>query len=217
MTLPLGIVGILTDPSRIAWSSHFETFLRGTTAPIQVSFLSVDQNNPWHLFAKPSDVEAWSSPAARGPKSTGNIALDISSATFALHFNKPMPMAPKTHDGATVDHLSLVDSKECPSLDELGVLPIATSTLVHVPSQMDYTCISMLHLHFLYLSRSSRSTSTLGNEDIQQEVTRNFYELKVLAQARWGPLGSHDLPLHIAALEVMLTTLDDPDGNRFVE
>ncbi|THH32165.1 hypothetical protein EUX98_g2030 [Antrodiella citrinella] len=205
--------GVMTAHEMDAWSSHLEVLVRGeTTPPMQVSLLSVDQDNPWYFFVKPSDTEALSSSATRGFKATGNLAMDVSSTTLALLSSRTTPIPMRIYPGIAVDQLSSVDSKESPSMDELGVLPLATQTLVHIPSQTDHTCISMLHLHFLYFSRSHNSTSTLTDAETSRNVAKSFQELKVLAQARWATRGSNNLPLHFAALEVMLTTLDEPDG-----
>lgn len=183
---------------------------------MQVSLLSVDQNTPWFVFPTRGDSEAWSSATNRGSKGAGSVALDVSSTTFAMHSTHPTPVPLTARASAVIDQLVLADSKESPS-DDLGLLPLATSTLVHIPSQMDYTFISMLHLHFFFLVQSSRSTATSTIQQVQQAVTRNFHELQVLGLARHGPHGTHNLPLHLAALEAMLTTLDEPDGNGLIE
>ena len=156
-----------------AWHSHCGAILRNeTTSPLEVSLLSVDQCNPWYLIAEQSEAEAFSVTANRGTRITASIALDMSSTSIALHLNKPMAISLRTQADTTVEQLSMNDYSSAE--DDSGMLPIATSTLIHIPSQTDYTSTSMLHLHFLYLSRSTHSTSTLTIEDIQRKVTKSF-------------------------------------------
>lgn len=202
----------------VAWNSHLETTLHApTTLPTRVTLVAVEQHNPWYLLAKQSERESWTSSSVRSPRNGGSVAVDISSTTIVLHPQSSVPMSLRNYPGAVVGNAHDAEAPDCPATEDLGMLPVATSTLAHIPSQMDHTSIAMLHLHFLHFSQSSHSTSKLGIDEIRREVSRNFFELKVLAQARWGSCGSYNLPLHLAALEVMLTTLDEPEGNGSVE
>ncbi|KAH8106342.1 mediator complex subunit 13 C-terminal-domain-containing protein, partial [Cristinia sonorae] len=204
--------GAMSAHEMDVWRSHLESALQAPDAlAMQVSLLCVEQNNPWYFLAQQGEGDAWIPGSARGSKGQGSIALDITTTSLAFHSGAPFPISLRTQPDAATDLLLPVDAKDRPSIDELGMLPIATSTLAHVPSQADYTAIAMLHLHFLYLTRSSHSTSTMTNDIIRQEVVKSYYDLGVLAQARWGKFGFHNLPLHFAALEVMITTLDEPD------
>ncbi|TCD69177.1 hypothetical protein EIP91_008473 [Steccherinum ochraceum] len=210
--------GAMTAREMDAWNSHLETTLHAaSTLPTRVTLIAVEQHNPWYLLAKQSERESWTSSSVRSPKNGGSVAVDMSSTTIVLHSQSSVPLSLRDYAGALAEHLPEAEAPDSLPTEDLGMLPVATSTMVHIPSQMDHTAITMLHLHFLYLSQSSRSTSKLGIEEIRREVSRNLFELKVLAQARWGPCGSHNLPLHLAVLEVMLTTLDEPEGNGSVD
>ncbi|OBZ71892.1 Mediator of RNA polymerase II transcription subunit 13 [Grifola frondosa] len=106
------------------------------------------------------------------------------------------------------------------------------STLVCVPAGTDYTSISTVHLYQLYAVRSLRSTfgkrptasqagtsSAVGevpeqsrdmkddDRETLHDITRNFHDLAVLARARWKLRADPALPFHLAALDVMRTTL----------
>jgi len=98
----------------------------------------------------------------------------------------------------------------------------------------------MLHIHVLATFCYPASFSKKSNEDgytttllelknVHRDVTRNFYELSVLAQARWrmsAPEGENSmglpsggrmsgnpiLPMHLAIVDIMGQVTDGADG-----
>jgi mediator of RNA polymerase II transcription subunit 13 len=78
----------------------------------------------------------------------------------------------------------------------------------------------MVHIHLLrtYHSASnipptlSQSASAIPDDkQLLEDVTRNYYELSVLAKTRWkldGVGGHNGLPFHLAATDAMRMALD---------
>lgn len=117
--------------------------------------------------------------------------------------------------------------------DETDPPPIAlgrargTSALIFVPASNDHLSIGMLRLARLHIARVPAKfgmyAAKVGDnrEQIAQEaekfeeqtlkdISRNFYELAVLAKVRWrlgGRLPGPCLPFHLAALDTMRTVL----------
>ncbi|PCH41643.1 hypothetical protein WOLCODRAFT_163279 [Wolfiporia cocos MD-104 SS10] len=106
------------------------------------------------------------------------------------------------------------------------------SMLIHVPAGRDHTSIHMTHFHRLYATRSRSSSKrrpaidkdaagqgpAADEPDVDDdrtfvELTQNYHALAVLAQSRWNLTDYPELPLHLAALEVMRVALSgEPAG-----
>ena len=94
-------------------------------------------------------------------------------------------------------------------------LPQASSILIHVPQPSISNVVSMIHIHLLrtvhsasYMQSVQPATSARvpDNEELLQDVTRNYHELAVLARVRWkldGTSQHKGLPFHLAAVDAM--------------
>lgn len=122
----------------------------------------------------------------------------------------------------------------------VGLVPRSTTCLVRVPRSAPNTSISMLHIHVLAAFWYPASLVKKSHEDgytmtllelknVHRDVTRNFYELSVLAQARWrmsapqsessmgflsgGRMsGNPILPMHLAIVDIMGQVTGGADG-----
>lgn len=86
------------------------------------------------------------------------------------------------------------------------ILPVRSTILLYVPFKRAAPSCSTLHIHFLHSCKSPGSSLLIPDDVTHQEITRNYYELAVLASLQ-GPFGYPILPLHLSALELMQDAL----------
>lgn len=86
------------------------------------------------------------------------------------------------------------------------LLPIRSTILLYIPFKRANPSCSTLHIHFLHSRKSPGSSFPIPDDVTHQEITRNYYELAVLASLQ-GPFGYPTLPLHLSALESMQDAL----------
>jgi len=86
------------------------------------------------------------------------------------------------------------------------ILPARSTILLYVPLKRAGPSCSTLYVHFLHSYKSPGSSLLIPDDVTAQEITRNYYELAVLASLQ-GPFGYPTLPLHLSALESMQDAL----------
>lgn len=107
-------------------------------------------------------------------------------------------------------------SHQQPALDALRVP--GWSAVICAPSTTDHTSISTMRIFQLHVTRSLRSTYEISRKhaaatpsqahnEHMDDIVRNFFDLSVLARARWKLRADPALPFHLAALEVMRAAL----------
>lgn len=174
-----------------------------------VSVLCVEQNLPWTFVAPQICLKQAPMPKRSSSKETlCPFYVDASSATYALFHNTRLPLSPTDHPSYESPEPSFIpDADDLPTSETLPILPLSSSTLIHVPSDAGYTSISMLHIHILHTAKSPASSLTLPDVETHKEITHNYHELNILAAARWKFDASTCLPLHLGALRVMYMAL----------
>ena len=131
---------------------------------------------------------------------------------------------------------SMNSATESTTPHPVGLVPRSTTCLVRIPRSAPNTSISMLHIHVLAtycypatLARKSGKSGgdghamTLELKTVHMDVTKNFYELSVLAQARWSMgvasgcsggriSGNPILPMHLGIVDIMGRVTDGANG-----
>jgi len=139
--------------------------------------------------------------------------IDASSATYALFHTTRLPLSPidpPSRDGV-IEPSFIPDENDLPPSNTLPILPLSSTTLIHVPVDASYASITMLHIHLLHTTKSPTSSLTIPDTQTHKEITHNYHELVVLAAARWRFDTSTCLPLHLGALHVMYMALGRGD------
>jgi mediator of RNA polymerase II transcription subunit 13 len=185
---------------------------------IHVSLLSIEADLPWSLLAPQRSATQPKAPSpnpgrASSKEKSGPIFMDVSATTYALFHLNPLPLTPTTPwaRNLSVDLSFVPETDEAPSSEDLSMLPLSTATLVRVPSDAGEST-AMLHLHLLHTIESPGSSlGALGRETLG-DVTRNYYELAVLAGATGRLAANPILPFHLAAVDAMHVALARGDS-----
>lgn len=198
----------------IAWSSHLEPEMltRNVLPPLRVALLVAEVDNPWH-FLSSEQAQASRSPVSpsRAPKvAPGTGFSDVSATTYTLQPGIRLALSLPSTCHLSPGYPCIPDPEDEKTIEELGMRPQITTTVVRTPAGSDYTPISMLHLHLLGSVQSPHSTAT-ADEVTLEEVARNYHDLSILACQRWRLRANPILPFHLAALEVMQLALDKGD------
>jgi mediator of RNA polymerase II transcription subunit 13, fungi type len=181
---------------------------------MHISILSVEQNRPWTLLAPPTSTKQPASTKRSSSKDTPYpLYVDASSATYALFHSVRLPLSLIDHSSPECAPESpfIADPDDIPPSDTLPILPLSSTTLIHVPTDGGYTSISMLHIHLLHTAKSPTSSLTIPDTETHREITHNYYELMVLAAAKWRFDCNACLPLHLGALHIMYMALGRGD------
>ncbi|KZT20613.1 hypothetical protein NEOLEDRAFT_831679 [Neolentinus lepideus HHB14362 ss-1] len=198
-------LGRMSEGELQTWMSHLRTAATDSPdVPLHATVLSAIHGTSWTFLApdRKSQPPKPLSPQRNTSKDNHNVFLDISSTTYALYPSDThaLPLFPPLPDFES--DLSCIPepfSERSDDNDCLSALPWLSSSLIHVPAGTDYTSISMLNLHLLY----STTADSEQEKETLRDVTNNFYELAVLAEARGlaDVRESEGLPLHLAMLE----------------
>ena len=136
-----------------------------------------------------------------------SLYVDVTTATTyavypAIRIPLSSPPAYPWADSAFVPDDEGASSTEitCP------ILPVRSTILLYVPLKRTGSSCSTLHIHFLHSCKSPGSSLLIPDDITYQEITRNYYELTVLASLQ-GPFEYPILPLHLSALESMQDAL----------
>lgn len=179
-------------------------------APFHVTILSVDQNISLSLtqLSQSSIGQQPPSRRATGKDSLSkSLYVDVSTATtYAIYPSIRIPLSsPPVHPWADY---SFIPDDEGAATNEIPcpILPVRSTILLYVPLKRVGSSCSTLHIHFLHSCKCPGSSLLIPDEVTHQEITRNYYELAVLASVQ-GPFGYPILPLHLSALESMQDAL----------
>lgn len=133
--------------------------------------------------------------------------MDVTTATtYAIYPAIRIPLSsPPAYPWADC---SFVPDQEGAATTETTcpILPIRSTILLYVPFKRASPSCSTVHIHFLHSCKSPGSSLLIPDDVTHQEITRNYYELAVLASLQ-GPFGYPILPLHLSALELMQDAL----------
>jgi mediator of RNA polymerase II transcription subunit 13, fungi type len=199
----------------LVWISHLAIAVPTShdLPMIHVSVLSVERNLPWAFIAPPASAKEPIIPKRPSTKETPRPFYIDASMTFALTHTARFPLSiiDSSSDDAAHEFTFIPDADDLPPSDDLLLLPLSTTTLIHVPVNASYTSISMLHLHLLHTVKSPTSSLTIPDTETHKEITHNYHELIVLAAARWRYDAKAYLPLHLGALHVMYLALGRGD------
>lgn len=195
----------------LAWIHHLSavSHLCRDLAPFHVTILSVDQSISWSLthLCQPSTGQQTPSRRTAGKDLSKPLYVDVTTATtYAVYPTIRIPLSsPPAYPWA--DCSFVPDGENAASAETTcPILPIRSTILLYVPLKRAGCSCSTLHIHFLHSCRSSGSSLRISDDVTYQEITRNYYELAVLASLQ-GPFGYPILPLHLSALESMQDAL----------
>lgn len=193
--------------------------------------MAAEYDTAWSIIYPKSRSPASPSRASKIPSSAKQIYTDASSTVYAIHpasrlsiasrppaivfpdFQVHEPALPSPDHGQSESPSEDVLTPYTPSIPHsLPTLPQATTVLlsahVHSPDQP----VDMLHIHLLHSFHSRSATSSVPDDTTTHlDVTQNFFELAVLANARRLTAASSPaslLPLHLTAVESMSSCLD---------
>lgn len=178
---------------------------------VHASVLAVEQGHPWAFIAPKPCMGRLEGSKRSTPKDTSRpLYVDASAGTYAIFPSTPLALP----TSSSAPELSFIPStQDAPLSSTLPLLPLSSTALIRSPADGGYTAISTLHIHLLYTLRSPHSSLDIPDSETHREITHNFYELSVLAAARWK-LDTHAdavLPLHLSALQVMCHVLGRGD------
>ncbi|KAF9643307.1 hypothetical protein BDM02DRAFT_3191865 [Thelephora ganbajun] len=195
--------GPIDEREMDAWHSKVSLgiSIRGAS-PIHVSLLSVVSDASWTLLSPANPSQGFSGLS----KATPSMRFqDTSSTTYALIHTTPVTLFSPLSTGT-----SFAIENTVPELDEvvapgISIRPLSTATLIRVPTDTDYTSVSMLRVHLFLTLKSAGSHLHISDEDTHLDIIHNFHELTVLGDARWnlGARANPILPFHLSCLEVM--------------
>jgi len=181
---------------------------------MHVSLLSVDPDMPWTFLAPQNTKRPTNTRRASSKDKLGSIFVDSSASTYTLFSTSRIPLSsaiPSSRDlGAEPCYVPEAD--EVAVCENVGILPLSTSTLIRVPSQTGHTFISMLHIHLLHTIKSPSSSLEVGDKETHADITKNYHDLAVLTGCRWKMDVNPILPFHLAAVEAMRVALDRGDS-----
>ena len=177
---------------------------------IHISLLSVDQDHPW-TFLPPSTKLGRNESTKRSSSKdmARTVYVDAEASTYVVFSATPLTLCASVH----APQLSYIPSaRETPSPDEVPLLPISSSALIRAPAGGGYTSVMMLQIHLLHTTRSPLSSLDIPDLETHMEITRNFYELSVLATERWKfDRANAILPMHLGAVQVMASIIGRSD------
>jgi mediator of RNA polymerase II transcription subunit 13 len=202
---------------------------------VHITLLSAEPDAPWtflptkpkpqikHKPTMPTRTSSSSSPKHQ----YHSTFTDISSMIYSLPPRTHLPefLPPSSADlGLCLPYIPesscpSTGSLEDPSPHPLPLLPHSSTTLIRVPNSPSSASISMLHLHLLHIFPALPLLSPPPTKEISElhsDITRNFYELSVLAGTRWHLSVNPLLPFHLAAVEAMRIALDRDRGGMDV-
>ncbi|TFY64313.1 hypothetical protein EVG20_g5983 [Dentipellis fragilis] len=188
-----------------AWINHLSSVVPDCPElpAVHVSLLSADPDASWTFIAPPTTAKRPTSPNRSTKNPAGSFFVDVSSSTHCLFYPPHMTLIQGNDDlGTALSHIPDAADATASTSSSLPLRPLRSTTLIRVPSSTDYTSISMLHIHLLHTFKSRHSSLTTPDEQTHQDITRNYYELTVLAQLRHlkaNPV----LPFHLGALDIM--------------
>lgn len=221
-----------------AWSTHLAVAVPTCheLPMVHISVLSVETDSPWSFIAPqprgkpPSSKSRTLSSSSK--HTSAPIFVDASAVTYALHRTVRMPLSsagPCSRD-LGFEHSFVPDSSpstsdsndHCPPADNdetIPVLPLRTASLIRVPAETGYAAISMLHIHLLHTFKSPISTMNMDDKELCADITRNYWDLSVLAGVGWKLVVNPILPFHLAAVEAMRVALarDTERGDASVD
>ncbi|KAA1465922.1 hypothetical protein DENSPDRAFT_862140 [Dentipellis sp. KUC8613] len=188
-----------------AWINHLSSVVPDCPdlPAVHVSLLSADPDASWTFIAPPANAKRPTSPNRSSKNPAGSFFVDVSSSTYCLFYPLHMTLVQGNDDlGTALSHIPDAADTAASFSSSLPLRPLNSTTLIRVPSSTDYTSISMLHIHLLHTFKSRYSSLAAPDEQTHQDITRNYYELSVLAQLRHlkaNPI----LPFHLGALDIM--------------
>lgn len=214
--------------SRIAWEAHLTATLPQTSGlSMHVTIISAQVDVPWWFYpASPTITkEHLAQPS--------NIWSDMSSSSYSLVLPLSLPNIQSTPSSTVTlplsDLSSNVSSPAFMEVDDRSPSPqippksLMTSALITTPSSSHHhspdchAFNSTLHIFLLHTAASPKSCMTKPHQEHLEDITRNFYELSILAEHRWS--GAHHklhssckLPFHLAAVELVMEGIDRPDN-----
>ncbi|KAI0346942.1 hypothetical protein BDW22DRAFT_476714 [Trametopsis cervina] len=208
----LGPIG--TTESQV-WVSRLHLAMQETQhrPPMQVFLTTTEYEDPWLCLAP--DHSAFHRnplPHSRGTKHPlGVLFADTSSATYALQPRNPVRSFSAVD--CTQEYAFVPDLEEENPPDELQICPLLTSALIRVSAGSDFVPTSMLRINLLHSTQSANAVDTTGDKATMEEITRNYFDLAVLARCRWKLDANPILPFHLAALEVVSSALSRSDAS----
>jgi hypothetical protein len=117
------------------------------------------------------------------------------------------PQIPPCRDEELFARTAVVDDEHAP-LDGMELLkPLISSALQFIDQRMDGTTNCVLYIHLFHTVKTSRSTCTKSLSELQAYICQNFYELALLAHTRSFVHKSSSLPIHLAVLQTIHSSL----------
>ncbi|KZT40690.1 hypothetical protein SISSUDRAFT_1118100 [Sistotremastrum suecicum HHB10207 ss-3] len=220
-------LGSLSSEELRAWESHLTATLPQIPGlSMHVTVISAQTDVPWWFYpVAPTITKEHFAPPS-------NIWSDISSSSYALVLPLSLPNIQSTPSPAfdlpPSNASSNVSSPVSMEVDETPTFQtspkaLMASALITIPSSSHHHSLdchvfnSTLHIFLLHTAASPKSTMMKPTQEHLEDITRNFYELSILADNRWS--GAHHklhssckLPFHIAAAELVMEGIDRPDN-----
>ncbi|KAF8901743.1 hypothetical protein CPB84DRAFT_1747003 [Gymnopilus junonius] len=209
--------------------------------PSHHSVVCVVPDAPWLFIPSKSGGSPLPVPRPAAPSRSSSsskqpsIFTDISSTTYAVFPSNRISVSfsPSRSDfglsQSLIPELSAQASQPVtpqtstprfasPLNSPVAFVPQASSMLIHLPHASSSNPISMIHIHLLQTVHSASQAVTSahvpGDDQLLQDVTRNYYELAVLSKTKWKLDAHRGLPFHIAAVEAMRVALEK-DWDRY--
>ncbi|EKM59526.1 uncharacterized protein PHACADRAFT_181524 [Phanerochaete carnosa HHB-10118-sp] len=200
--------GAMNELELCTWRSQLST-AEHASPPSEVLVLVADHGRPW-TFLLPEHAEYQKppkSPYRVHKQSPGTVLHEISSTSFFVYSGAPSSLLLDAPYPLSPSHPFVPDVEEECAPPCYIVRPLASATVLRVPTGIDHTSVSMLHIHLLHKTHLPQLLSLPTEHAALKDIARNYHDLSVLARHRWKFRANPVLPFHLAALEVISTAL----------
>jgi len=140
-------------------------------------------------------------------QSPGTVLHEISSTSFLVQSGAPSPVLLDAPHPLFPSHPFIPDAEEENATPRCIVRPLASATLLRVPTGTDYTSVSMLCIHLLHKTHPSQPSSSPTEQTTLKDIAQNYHDLSILARHRWKLKANPILPFHLAALDEISAAL----------
>lgn len=184
----------------IAWVELFNVKLIDSSCVTQATLVSVDHEQPVqqeNFGGQPGTVLS--------PKSKSIDALPSTRVFVTSPIHQLQTPTPRDYE---VFSRSYVTDEPHFRVDMNVLLrPLLSSTMHSSPSQTNSENADVQYIHLFHTVKTSRSSCTKSISELQGQICQNFYELAVLARARSFMYKCPLLPVHLAVLRVVHSSL----------
>jgi mediator of RNA polymerase II transcription subunit 13 len=176
---------------------------------MHVSILCVEHNVPWSFLEGQYDIQSSSvTTTSRNLSKELPLFVDISTSTYAMPAVS-FPLPPALDLAGDLHYIPDLDNNS-PQIPTLSIRSLSSTALLRLSTYTPNSPL-MIRIHFLHIFKSPRSSLVIPDGQTHRDVTRNYYQLALLADIRWRLGDKTQLPFHLAAIDTMRTALQSSE------